>query len=471
MNAQVAASVSADFADVDLGDRRLTRRLRQIADASERTPGASLPHRAGSSAALEGMYRFFANDKVTPEALFGAHTAATVRRASSEAEVLVIHDTTEFRFGGEKRRDGMGWINSNNEQGFLAHFSIGVARTGRPLGSLALHAWVRQGARVGRRKTTSELRDPDRESHRWQESALLTGELLHGRTKAIHVMDREGDQFELLSILLEHDQHFVVRLAHDRRMESGRGLSGNPKLFESLSDCPFFFARQVDIGTRAKPEGSNKADVFPARKNRVARLEVRAGTREIFTVHSAPAHVPRSLNLNVVEVREVDPPKNEAPIIWRLVTTEPVDTEEQVAAVVDAYRQRWLVEEFFKALKTGCRFQQLQLESSRALLIALSIEAAVSWRLLSLRWAAQHQPDADATSVLPADYLTLLIALSAAETGHPAKAQLCARDALFELARLGGHITNNGAPGWFVLRRGFDTLTTIHRGWALARGP
>lgn len=93
--------------------------------------------------------------------------------------------------------------------------------------------------------------------------------------------------------------------------------------------------------------------------------------REIFTVHSAPAHVPKSLTLNVVEVREVDPPKNEAPVIWRLATTEPVDTEEQVAAVVDAYRQRWLVEEFFKALKTGCRFQQLQLESSRALLIVL----------------------------------------------------------------------------------------------------
>lgn len=165
--------------------------------------------------------------------------------------------------------------------------------------------------------------------------------------------------------------------------------------------------------------------------------------REIFTVHSAPAHVPKSLTLNVVEVREVDPPKNEAPVIWRLATTEPVDTEEQVAAVVDAYRQRWLVEELFKALKTGCRFQQLQLESSRALLIALSIEATVSWRLLSLRWAAQHRPDADATDVLPPAYLDLLIALSAAD----------------------------GAPGWFVLRRGFDTLTTIHRGWVLARGP
>jgi IS4 transposase len=39
------------------------------------------------------------------------------------------------------------------------------------------------------------------------------------------------------------------------------------------------------------------------------------------------------------------------------MTTEAVETAEQVAAVVDAYRARWLIEEFFKALKTGCGFE------------------------------------------------------------------------------------------------------------------
>ena len=94
------------------------------------------------------------------------------------------------------------------------------------------------------------------------------------------------------------------------------------------------------------------------------RLEVRAGHRQIFTSHMAPAHVPACLHLHVVEVREVDPPENETPIVWRLVTTEPVDTEKEVADIVDAYRQRWVIEEFFRALKAGCRYQQLQLESA-----------------------------------------------------------------------------------------------------------
>jgi hypothetical protein len=184
----------------------------------------------------------------------------------------------------------------------------------------------------------------------------------------------------------------------------------------------------------------------------------------------APAHVPSYLGLHVVEVREVDPPKNEPPIVWRLVTTEPVSTEKQVASIVDAYRQRWLIEEFFKALKTGCRYQQLQLESARGLLIALSIETAAAWRLLLLRWIAQHRPDADPTGVLSAEDLQVLDALSVAEKGSHPNRCLDARGALFELAKLGGHIKNNGAPGWLVLRRGLDVLVAMRRGWALARG-
>jgi hypothetical protein len=97
-----------------------------------------------------------------------------------------------------------------------------------------------------------------------------------------------------------------------------------------------------------------------------------------------------------VEAREINPPENESPVHWRLVTTEPIDTNDEVAAVIDAYRRRWIVEEFFKALKTGCRYQQLQLESARALLIALSIETAIAWRMLLLRWLAHHEPEAPA---------------------------------------------------------------------------
>jgi hypothetical protein len=64
-------------------------------------------------------------------------------------------------------------------------------------------------------------------------------------------------------------------------------------------------------------------------------------------------------------------PKGIEPICGYLVTNEPITTKKQVAAVVDAYRTRWVIEELFKALKTGCQFEKRQLESYAALRVRL----------------------------------------------------------------------------------------------------
>jgi hypothetical protein len=472
MQSTSLAPICTEFSDVDLGDARLNRRLVQIAQAAERAPGASLPEQSGSSAALEATYRFLGNDRVSAQSVFDGHVNATLDRAEAASAVFVVHDTTEFRFGGERHREGLGWINSDRRQGFLAHFSFCVSLQGRPLGCLGLFAWARQGHKKGRRTKLIELSDPDRESQRWHEAALLTAERLHNRATAIHLMDREGDSYELFALLLEHEQRFVIRLGHDRRLEPGRGASTTPKLYESLSCSPLFFEREVQLSARRKPEGSNKGQVFPARNRRLARLAVRAEARELFPNHNVAPLLPWPLSLNFVEVRELDPPQDEAPVIWRLVTTEPIDSAEQVAAVIDAYRQRWIIEEFFKALKTGCRYQQLQLDTSRALLVALAIESAIAWQLLLLRWAAHQTPQHPASEVFPEEQLQLLAALVKAETKRSLPKHPTVRDVLLEVARLGGHIKNNGPPGWLILRRGLDKLLWIQRGWILARaGP
>jgi hypothetical protein len=42
------------------------------------------------------------------------------------------------------------------------------------------------------------------------------------------------------------------------------------------------------------------------------------------------------------------------------------------------------------------------------------------------------------------------------------------KEFLYAVAKLGGHIRNNGAPGWIVLFRGFRELSTLERGASLA---
>ena len=103
MTSPSLSSLSTEFSGADLGDRRLTRRLMQITDSAAACPGGSLPQRCGSAAELEATYRFFENTDVRPEAVLDSHIQCTLRRFQQEEQVLVIHDTTEFEFGGEHK--------------------------------------------------------------------------------------------------------------------------------------------------------------------------------------------------------------------------------------------------------------------------------------------------------------------------------------------------------------------------------
>ena len=127
------------------------------------------------------------------------------------------------------------------------------------------------------------------------------------------------------------------------------------------------------------------------------------------------------------------------------------------------YQSRWTIEEFFKALKTGCGYEKRQLESYAALSNALAIFSVIAWRLLLVRSVARAYPHATSRSVLSDTQLRLLkhrLKL----TNLPATA----KDALYAVARLGGHLKNNGDPGWQTLGRGFEKLLILEAGWRAA---
>jgi hypothetical protein len=461
-------SITAEFEDVSFGDKRLDRRLGTIARAMELAPGDSLVEQSGNVAALEATYRFLSNPRVSSAAIFDAHAKKTVERASAYDSVLVIHDTTEFRFGGAKERSGLGRINSNKRDGFLAHFSICLSPDGEPLGNLELLAWSRLD-RGKRKQSTGSLFDPHRESLRWLEAAERSSERLYGKTKPIHVMDREGDQFELFATLVSNGEHFVVRLGRDRRLKAGRGKDSHPMLNAVLGNAPVRFRRQVQLGRREVNGVPNKHHVFPERDPRIAYLEIRACSINLHRAHQHVEHVPESLELNFVEAREVDAPPGTTPVLWRLVTTASVGTDAEVANVIDIYRQRWVIEEFFKALKTGCHFEDHQLEDIKGLLVALALESTIAWQLLRLRHVARHQPDAPADCLVTPLELKVLARLRTLR--GQANKVFTVQDVISELSRLGVHLANNGPPGWAVLKRGLRKLSVLAEGMALALSP
>lgn len=433
-------AVSGELARADLGDARRSRRLGRIAERVLARPAASFPALMTDPSELEAVYRFLSSEHVQADAILEPHLQASVARASTEATVLAVHDTTYFKFTGE--REGVGRVHVN-DHGFWGHFALAVAPDRRAFGVVGWRYGTRHGPSrwKGTRRIEGVGEDEDSEHLRWPELAAEVGQRF-GPQKVIHVMDREADWFELFVSLVDGGQPFIIRLTHDRLVEEGH-ISD---LWDRAQTVAF---REVELSGRAEGDNARARKRHPSRKPRIAQLQIRGASAEL-----RHHKLKRRLPLNFVRVLEIDPPEGCAPVVWNIITTEDVESEEQLLAVVDAYRARWVIEEFFKAIKTGCAFQKRQLCSYGALLNALAVLTPIAWSLLRLRDTGRRFPDAPGDGLLSPRLFNILQQLAR----QPLPEQPTARHVMYAVAALGGHLKRNGDPGWQTLGRGYERL-------------
>jgi hypothetical protein len=89
---------------------------------------------------------------------------------------------------------------------------------------------------------------------------------------------------------------------------------------------------------------------------------------------------------------ELNPPQNCKPIIWRLLTTHEVTDGAQAWQIVEWYRQRWIVEQFFRILKQqGLRLEESQLATADGLLKLTAVAALAACTTLQLVQARNGQ--------------------------------------------------------------------------------
>lgn len=458
-------SVVSEFSSVALGDRRLNGRLEKIVSAIEGQPSAGFPKAMATSGDTEAFYRFVRNEKVTFEKLLEPHVRATLERAQDHAEVLIVHDTTEFRFEGAEKREGLGRLTQSG-QGFLGHFSLAVSANAErdPLGVVAVRAWARHeesisSKRKWRKVSKAETLATPKESDRWLESMHET-ELLLPRERVIHVADSEGDSYAVLSTLISGGSRFVIRSAHDRSVAAQDGTP--TRLEQVFSDVEGACVRKVKLSPRQRHPTRRRR--YAIRKYREAQLQFKAATVTILRPSNQSKDLPANICVNVVQVTELDAPADAEPVEWLLYTTELIDTTDQVLRIVDFYRARWLIEEYFKAIKTGCAYEKRQLESWHTLRNVLAMLIPVAWGLLRMRSLSRNYPEAPADRVVTPVQLRILAGLPATK-GMPLET---VRDVLFAVARLGGHLKQNGQPGWQVLGRGYEDLLKHEVGFRLA---
>lgn len=459
----------AEFDGLALGDCRRSRRVKRIVKSLSARPDRGFPQAFADRAATEAFYRLVESEDVTFDALFKPHQRATASRCRDQGLVLVAHDTTDFRYKGVGR-SGLGKVSTSTDkaQGFYGHFSLAVSGDGRrePLGVVAVQRWARTAPGVSTRRRSGELSQAEarllpRESARWGKGVeQVESALAETGTALLHIMDSEADDFALFCQLTGSAQRFVIRGYHDRKLADpivARTIK------EFVTKLPIAFEVYTDISKR-------KVRTFDDRKRqqkremRTAQLAFSAGVVRLKRSPHVEKDLPKELELNVVHVREVGVPNGHEPVDWTLFTTEPIDTDNQISSIVDYYRARWVIEEFFKALKTGCAFEKRQLESMHTLENALALFLPIAWGLLRLRTLARDYPALPAASALEPVEITVLQRLKLV----PPSAIPTLGEALLAVAKLGGFLKQNGEPGWLVLGRGYQELITMAAGFTLA---
>jgi hypothetical protein len=433
-------------------DRRLRARLATIVEKLAASPSKSFP-KVFNSAELEGAYRFFGNPNVNSDDILSGHYASVAAQGAAMDTVIVVHDTSQFIFDPDGERVGLGRIRVG-DQAFFGHFSLALSADGTrtPLGMVALETWVR-----------NDSPDPPKEKDRWARGVGVASSRLPGATP-LHVMDREGDDYALFERLVAQRHRFLIRLMHDRVLDRDFGgvatkISDAVSQMECLIEQPAKLSKRKD-GKRSPTQKS----IHPARSARTSLLSIGAMRIDVPRPTINGGILAERLSLNLIRVWEPNPPEGAEPVEWLLLTNEPAQTPNELSRLVDAYRARWTIEEFFKALKTGCSFLKRQLEDYEGLVNALAVSIPIACRALLLRTRARLQPDSEEI-MLDADELLVL-----REQGRrKLPAQPTNRDILLAVAALGGHIKWNGEPGWKTICEGLETLIPLTQGFRLAR--
>ena len=421
-------------------------------------PGASIPQACEQWKDIRGAYRFFDNPSIEPAMLLAPHSAATVARMQGQEVVLAIQDTTTLNYSSHAQTEGLGPISNNPDKtlGLFVHTTLALSGTGQPLGILAVAVQARQARDFGRSRDSQRRNRqavPEKESQRWLESLSVCQQIAPQcpATTLVNIADREGDIYELfaqaLSPSAKGQAHLLVRVQHNRQVEAAERL-----LWPHLASQPVAGLMKVQVPRQA------------GRPGRLSTLEIRF--QEVTVRAPLLKEGKPSLKLWAVEAREQHPPKGQAPVLWRLLTTLPVATVEQAIEKVSWYARRWQIEVFHKVLKSGCQIERRQLETVARLKRVLMMDMIVAWRVMLLGKVARERPeDCVEQWLLESEWKVLWCYMNPGR--RPPKRAPGIRQAVRWIGRLGGFIgrKSDGEPGPIVLWRGLQRLTDLTRAW------
>jgi hypothetical protein len=469
--------IEQEFGQIELGDKRLERRLPRVVEKMWQSPQSSTAAACGDWNEAVAAYRLFDNEAVTPEPILRAHQEQVTARAKLERVVFHIQDTTELDFTSKKALEGTGPLSEESRQGFFAHNEYVVQENGVPLGLWHTQIYAREPEEHGEAPLRKKLPIEQKESYRWLEAYRRACALkaLCPHLRVISMGDRENDIYEVF----EEYQHrrslhqpaadWIIRSNQDRRLLPPEETDAEEvlKLHAQVQAAPVLGTMEVDLRAKTqfkKVKGSRHATLRTARK---AVLEIRACQVQLQPPFRRGKKL-EPVTLWVVQAKELHPPAGEDPIEWILLTNLRVKTLKKALQVIKFYCRRWQIEIFHKILKSGCAVEKAQLKTAERLLPRIALQMVLAWRIHYVTLVGRACPQLPCSVAFEAcEWKPVVVVLrgKGADKTEPTLGEM-----VKFIGQLGGHLNrkSDGEPGPKALWRGMERMhdfATLWQAW------
>ncbi len=456
-----------EVGQAQLGHAARTKRLVRLLEDLTPHPAESVPQACETWAGTKGAYRFWDNQQVSAQAIRAVHQQKTVERCRGHELLIAIQDTTDVDYSTHPKTTGLGHLQGKRTkgrlpQGLKVHSVLAVSPEGVPLGLLFQQVWVREEERASEEEQVHRRHQSieEKESGRWLLAQQAIQASLAPEQRVLTIADREADLYDLFAQPRPVGKELLIRAKHDRRLQTAPKAEA-AHLWEQIRQRP----AAVIVAFEVPRTHEHQA--------RCTTLAIRFATLTIAPPKPKKNHaVWKPLPLQVVLAEEVQAPEGVTPVSWLLLTTMPVSDYEEAVQIVLWYRLRWLIERYHFVLKSGCRIEELQLETMQRLERALATYCIVAWRLFWLTYEAREAPAASCELVLqPEEWQALYATIHQTLTLPEQPPTL--HEAVGWIARLGGFLgrQSDGEPGAKVIWRGLRRLADITTTWRLFHPP
>jgi hypothetical protein len=446
--------VEKQFGSCQLGNGLRTKRLQRVATQMLSRPEQSLPKQNTRWADLKAAYRLFDKQQVSFDAVAEQHWQQT--RQTQPGRYLLISDTTDIDHFSHRATTGLGQLGKGDGRGMQLHNCL-VYNCDHKQIEGAAGALIHYRRKVPKNETRMQRLNRIRESDLWGNLVDKVGSAPQG-SQWIHVFDRGGDNFEAMCHIQLADCDWVIRASRLNRnviTENGERVS----LKSALEEARVLGSYELHLRSR------------PGVKARTAQIQVAV----VKVTFPKPRHHSKwvkrcgisELTMNVVVVQEVYAPKGVTPIRWVLLTSLPVETFEDAWQVIEDYENRWLIEEYHKVLKTGCRVELHALRTAGRLEPLIGLISVIGTRLFQLKLIGRSQPEAKAATHVPSSWLKCL-KLARPKLHLPG---MSVYTFFREVAKMGGFLgrKGDGEPGWQTVWHGYQRLQALLDGMRLVR--